>query len=186
MGYHTFEVEQAEKLEDAASRYRYLSAEELLWRVSPSDDEVIADLGSGTGFYTDDLAPHVDQVYAVDIQEAMHDYYREKGVPENVELVTAEISDLPFDTRFLDTAVSTMTYHEFAGSDALQELARIVRPGGRLVIADWSAEGIGETGPPLDERFTAEETASSLRDHDFKIRHQATRTETFILVGVRE
>ena len=79
-----------------------------------------------------------------------------------------------------------MTYHEFAGSDALRELARAVRPGGRLVIADWSAEGLGETGPPLDERFTAEETATSLQDHGFKIRHQTTRTETFILVSVRE
>ncbi|WP_226483279.1 class I SAM-dependent methyltransferase [Natrinema amylolyticum] len=186
MGYHTFEVEQAEKLEDSASRYRYLSAEELLWSVSPSDEEVIADLGSGTGFYTDDLAPHVGEVYAVDVQEAMHDYYRDKGVPVNVELITAEISDLPFDTSFLDVAVSTMTYHEFAGSDALRELARAICPDGRLVIADWSAEELGETGPPLDERFAAEETASSLRNHGFKIRHQATRTETFILVAVRE
>ncbi len=116
----------------------------------------------------------------------MHDYYRDKGVPVNVELITAEISDLPFDTSFLDVAVSTMTYHEFAGSDALRELARAICPDGRLVIADWSAEELGETGPPLDERFAAEETASSLRNHGFKIRHQATRTETFILVAVRE
>lgn len=186
MGYHTYEAEQADRLEDAASRYRYLSAEELLWSASPSDDDVIADLGSGTGFYTDDLAPHVDQMYAVDVQEAMHDYYREKGVPENVDLITAEISDLPFDSDFLDTVVSTMTYHEFASSDALQELARVVRSGGRLIIADWSADGRGEAGPPLDERFTAEEVVSSLQNHSFKIQHEATRVETFVLVGVRE
>ncbi|WP_339105921.1 class I SAM-dependent methyltransferase [Haloterrigena salinisoli] len=186
MGYHTFEVEQAEKLEDAASRYRYLSAEELLWYVSPSDDDVIADLGSGTGFYTDDLAPHVGQVHAVDVQEAMHDYYREKGVPENVELITAEISDLPFDTDFLDTAVSMMTYHEFASSNALHELSRVVSSGGRLAIADWTADGHGEAGPPLDERFTVEEAVSSLRNHGFKIHQEVTRPETFVLVGTRE
>ncbi len=132
----------------------------------------------------------------------MHDYYLEKGVPENVALVTAEISDLqveqgeclgacprgtsPFDTDFLATVVSTMTYHEFASSDALQELARVVSSGGRLAIADWSADGRGEAGPPLDERFTAEEAVSSLQNHGFKIQHEATRTETFVLVGVRE
>lgn len=186
MGNHAFEVEQAEKLEDAASRYRYLSAEELLWSVSPSGDDVIADLGSGSGFYTDDLASHVARVHAVDVQEATHDYYREKGVPENVELITAEISDLPFATDFLDTAVSTMTYHEFVSSDALREIARVVSSGGRLVIADWSADGHGAAGPSLDERFTAEEAVSPVRNHGFKTEHETTLTETFVLVGARE
>ncbi|MEF8814969.1 MAG: class I SAM-dependent methyltransferase, partial [Halovenus sp.] len=114
MGYHTFDAGRADKLEDAQDRYRSLSAEELRWALSPESDETVADLGSGTGFYTDDVAPAVDTVYAVDIQEAMHDYYREKGVPDNVDLVTSAVDDLPFDTSSLDGAFSTMTYHEFA------------------------------------------------------------------------
>ena len=185
MGYHTFDADRADELEDAAFRYRHLSVEELLWALSPAPDDVVADLGSGTGFYTDDVAPRAGRVYAVDVQEAMHDIYREKGVPENVDLVTAGAADLPFDDNRLDAVVSTMTYHEFAGPVALDEVARVVRPGGRLVVADWSADGEGETGPPADERFSAAEAASELRDRGFDVEFEATRTETFVLVGIR-
>jgi SAM-dependent methyltransferase len=168
---------------DAA--FRYLSAEELLWGVSPSADDVVADLGSRTGFYTDGLAAHVRRVYAVDVQEGMHDYYREKGVPENVEPVTAGVGDLPFAADRLDAAVSTMTCHEFAAPGALGELARVVRSGGRLALADWSSDGCGDAGPPPGERFAVDDAARSLRERGFRIIHRATRSETFVLVGSR-
>jgi len=81
MGYHTFPVDRADALEDPG-RYRYCSREELLTMLEPSADGVVADLGSGTGFYADDVAPFVETLYAVDVQSPMHDRYREKGVPE--------------------------------------------------------------------------------------------------------
>ena len=183
MGYHTFDAGRADKLEDAQQRYRFLSAEELLWALSLDGGETVADFGSGTGFYTDDVAPAVDHVYAVDIQEAMHDYYREKGVPAHVELVTSGVDDLPLDTDSLDAAFSTMTYHEFAGEEALDEITRVLADDGRLVIADWAATGSGDHGPPLDERFSGAETAKHLRDAGFYIEYTAVRPETFVLIG---
>ncbi|MCD2205250.1 class I SAM-dependent methyltransferase [Halobacterium sp. KA-6] len=183
MGHHTFDADRADKLEDAQRRYRFLSAEELLWALSPDGDETVADLGSGTGFYTDDIAPAVDHVYAVDIQAAMHDYYREKGVPENVDLVTSGIVGLPLDTDSLDAAVSTMTYHEFASEQALSELSRVLASQGTLVIADWAASGNGNHGPPVDERFSAAEVTNVLHQHGFDIEFQAERPETFLLTG---
>jgi len=182
MGYHTFDADGADKLEEAARRYRFLSAEELLWAVSP-DGDTVADLGSGTGFYTDDVADRAEQVYAVDVQDAMHEYYREKGVPENVELVTSGVSDLPLATGSLDSAFSTMTYHEFASDDALDEVDRVLRPGGTLVVVDWGATGNGEHGPPVDERFSAADAADALRASGFAITHEAVRPETFLLVA---
>ncbi|EMA45220.1 class I SAM-dependent methyltransferase [Halococcus saccharolyticus] len=186
MGYHTFDVDNADKLEEAAWRYRFLSAEELLGALALSSNHAAADLGSGTGFYTDDVAPHASEVYAVDIQEAMHEYYREKGVPANVELVTTGIEDLPFEDGSLDAAFSTMTYHEFASDDAFAAIHRVLGPTGRLVIVDWTATGTGENGPPLDERYTADAAADSLRDHGFAIEHEISRPETFLLVATIE
>lgn len=116
---------------------------------------MIAEFGSGTGFYTDDTAPAADYVYAVDIQDVIHDYYREKGVPENVDLMISGVADLPFETDSLDATFSTMTYHQFASEEALREIARVLKPAGRLVITDWAASGTGDHGPPVDERFTA-------------------------------
>jgi len=183
MGFHTFDADGADRLEDAARRYRYCSAEELLGTLSLSGDERVADLGSGTGFYTDDIAPFAGTVYAVDVQEAMHDYYREKGVPENVDLVTAEIADLPFDDGGVDAAVSTMTYHEFAGEMALAEISRVLASDGRLVVVDWSANGRGTAGPPLDERFDAEVASEALGGADFEIESAVERSETFVVVA---
>jgi len=186
MGYHTFDSDRADKLEDAQRRYRFLSAEELLWALSPDGDETVVDLGSGTGFYTDDVAPTVDHVYAVDIQDAMHDYYQEKGVPENVDLVTSGVDDLPLDTDSLDSAFSTMTYHEFANEQALSEISRVLTSQGTFVIVDWTSSGSGNHGPPVDERFSAAEVANVLRQHGFDIEFQAERPETFLLMGRTE
>lgn len=186
MGYHTFDADGADKLEDPERRYRFLSAEELLWALALSPEDTVADLGSGTGFFTDDIAPHASEVYAVDIQEAMHEYYEEKGVPQNVELVTTGVEDLPFETNSIDTAFSTMTFHEFMSDDALAEIHRVLAPTGRIVIGDWTATGTGENGPPLDERYTADTAADALRDHGFDVEHQFSRPETFLLVATVE
>ncbi|SFR41294.1 class I SAM-dependent methyltransferase [Halogeometricum limi] len=184
MGFHTFDVDRAAKLDDEG-RYRFCSREELLSLLSADPDAVVADLGSGTGFYTDDVAPHVGTCYAVDVQSAMHDLYRENGVPENVEFVTADVASLPFADDHLDAAFSTMVYHEFAGDEAFAELARVVRPGGRLVTVDWSKTGDGDDGPPTDERFGLGDAVSAFEAHGFDVATAATRRETFVCVARR-
>ena len=184
MGFHTFPIERADALRDP-SRYRFCSREELLEALPTGPEAVVADLGSGTGFYTDDVAPFVGRLYAVDVQEAMHDRYREHGVPETVELVTAEVSSLPFDADELDGAFSTMTHHEYASEAALAELAHVIRSGGRLVTVDWSADGAGESGPPTDERFSPSEATDQLEEAGFTVEDVQNRPETFRIVARR-
>ena len=184
MGFHTYDVDRAANLEDP-DRFRYVSGEELVAALGAAGDATVADLGSGTGFYTDVIAPHVGHVYAVDVQSAMHDYYREKGIPASVEPVTAEVADLPLATDALDGAVSTMTFHEFATETALAELARVVRPGGRVVTADWTRHGPGEAGPPVDERYGVGEAATLFADAGFTVERVADRHETLFVVARR-
>jgi ubiquinone/menaquinone biosynthesis C-methylase UbiE len=181
MGFHTYDVERADALEDPG-RYEYVSVDELLALFDPEGE--VADLGSGTGFYTDDAAPYAGTIHAVDVQAEMHDIYREKGAPDNVRFVTAEIADLPFAVDALDRAFSTMTYHEFASPEALTELARVVRPGGVVGIADWSAEGEGAAGPPRTERFAAAEAVAAFEDAGFTVERVEERRETFVLRAV--
>ncbi|WP_137286294.1 class I SAM-dependent methyltransferase [Halorussus salinisoli] len=191
MGFHTFDPESADKLEDD-SRYRYLSREELVAALALGSDRdaAVADLGSGTGFYTDDVAAFAGEVRAVDVQDEMHELYREKGVPENVALVTADVGDLPFADGELDAAFSTMTFHEFAGdghgdggSGAETEVARVLADGGRFVVADWSASGEGESGPPVDERYDRDEAVELLEDAGFEVVRADERPETFFVVA---
>jgi SAM-dependent methyltransferase len=182
MGFRTFDAEEADRLE-RPDRYRWVSAEELIGPVLSADLDVVADLGSGTGFYTDDVAPHVETAYGVDVQAEMHDLYREKGVPANVELVASDVADLPFADGELDGAVSTMTYHEFASDASIAELARTIRSGGLLVVFDWTADGDGDGGPPVDERFAAADAVAALEAAGFEIVSESTRTETFGVVA---
>jgi ubiquinone/menaquinone biosynthesis C-methylase UbiE len=184
MGFHTFDSEGADRLEDP-TRYHWCSHEELLTLVAPHEEAEIADLGSGTGFYTDDVARHAGTVHAVDVQPEMHAYYEDKGLPENVRQVTAEVADLPFADDALDAAFSTMTYHEFAGEAAMAELARVLRPGGRLVTVDWSSTGNEVSGPPLDERHDLGHCVAAKTDAGFTVDHAVSRTETFVCRALR-
>jgi ubiquinone/menaquinone biosynthesis C-methylase UbiE len=182
MGFHTFPIDRADALEDV-SRYRFLSREELVSALSPEGGETLCDLGSGTGFYTDELAPFVGTVYAVDLQEEMHDLYREKGLPGNVTTITADVADLPLSDDECDLAVTVMTYHEFASPGSLSEVRRVLAPGGQFVIADWSRAGTGEDGPSVDERYDAETSSEQLTEAGFTIERSDERVETFLLVA---
>ncbi|ELY39205.1 class I SAM-dependent methyltransferase [Natronorubrum tibetense] len=186
MGFHTFPVERADKLEDP-SRYRFCSREELLEMLGldRGSDAVVADLGSGTGFYSRDVAPFVDTLYGVDVQAAMHERHREEGVTANVELLTTGVDSLPFDDDELDAAFSTMTHHEYATDETMAELARVIRPGGRLVTVDWSATGDGEDGPPVDERFGPDDVSDQLEDAGFTVERVHDRPETLAVVARR-
>lgn len=179
---HTFDPAKADRLEDVG-RYRYCSRDELVGMLAPEPDDAVADLGSGTGFYTVDVAPHVGTLHAVDVQRVMHELFREKGVPGNVELVTAEVAELPLADDSLDRAFSTMTFHEFAGTGALDELARSIGPGGRLVSVDWSAAGNGEAGPPRGERHDLDSAVELVEDAGFAVGFAEERPETFALVA---
>jgi len=182
MGSHTFDPGNADALEDV-TRYRFGSTEELVTALGAHGGMTAVDLGSGTGFYTDAVAPHVDRIHAVDVQEAMHDRYRAKGVPGNVDLVTAGAADLPFGDGAVDAAFSTMTFHEFADAPSLAEIGRVLAPGGRFVALDWSRHAAAEVGPPADHRVGVGDAATALAEAGFAVERATQRTETFLCVA---
>lgn len=183
MGFHTFDPERAHLLEDV-SRFRFCSRDELVGHLECGPESVVADLGSGTGFYTSEVAPFAGTLYAVDVQSEMHDLYRENGVPANVELVTSGIGSLPFDDGHLDATFSTMTFHEYATPDALGELHRVLADGGRAVTVDWSANGTGDEGPPLDERYDVETGVDLFEEAGFDVTFAQERPDTLVIVAV--
>jgi len=202
MGFHTFDPSMADRLDDE-SRYRFCSREELLGALdaggtaddrdasgdgdSDGDSTAIGhlvDLGSGTGFYTADLAPFFGRVSAVDIQPEMHDLFRENGVPDNVELVESSTDSLPLGDSMADAAVSTMTAHELPLAATLADLRRVLAPDSPVVVVDWSAAGRGESGPPRGERYAASEVVDALADVGFGVETATERGETFLIRAV--
>ena len=181
MGFHVFDADLAENLDDP-SRYRYCSTEELIGPL-PSQVGQLMDIGSGTGFYTEALRETADRLLALDIQPAMHRIHRDRRPHPRVRLLTAAASALPLAPGSVDAAVSTATFHEFAGADALGELARVIAPGGTVVTVDWSADGAGEAGPPVSERYSLDEAVSRFEHAGFATVGAEDRTETFRLVS---
>ncbi len=180
---HTFDPANADRLDDI-SRYRYCSRDELVGYIDPLPDGTILDLGSGTGFYTTDVASFANRVYGVDVQPTMHGLFGENGVPPNVRLLTAEIENLPLRTGTIDGAFSTMTFHEFAVPKAVSEIARVLRPASRFVNIDWSRAGQGDAGPPLAERQDAASAQELVESAGFEVTTATERVETFVLVAV--
>jgi ubiquinone/menaquinone biosynthesis C-methylase UbiE len=181
MAKHTFPVDRADDLDDP-TRYVHCSREELLAALGTGTDATVVDLGSGTGFYTDDIAPHVGRVLGVDLQRPMHERYRAKGTPENVWLLTTTVDSLPLADGVVDGAFSTMTYHEFATPATASELARVCRSGARLATVDWTSAGSAEAGPPAHERYDLAHAVETFEAAGFRTERAESRHETFVHV----
>ncbi|MBI3783404.1 MAG: metalloregulator ArsR/SmtB family transcription factor [Deltaproteobacteria bacterium] len=98
----------------------------------------VGDLGCGTGQVTTTLAPFVRRVIAVDSSRAMMQALRRRlNGSTNVEVRHGRLQALPIDDAELDAAVSCLVLHHLPDPPAvLAEAARVLRPGGRLLIVD--------------------------------------------------
>jgi ArsR family transcriptional regulator len=111
-----------------------------LWAVLGLIDPalVVGDLGCGTGQLTATIAPYVRQVIAVDGSEDMLDAARLRlaGV-DNVDIRRGDLEALPLDVGQLDAAMLSLVLHYSPDpARALTEVARVLRPGGRLLVVD--------------------------------------------------
>jgi len=135
-----FAAIQAGRLEGLRSRVREL--------LSPTGDERALDVGTGTGALAFALAPLVREVVGVDVDATMLERAREDA-PPNVELRVADGERLPFAAGSFDLGSTLRSLHHTRAPDlVLAELARVVRPGGTLLVADQLAP---------DDRAAAEE-----------------------------
>lgn len=110
--------------------------EALLGLVPPA--WTVADLGCGAGTVSAALAPHVRRVIGVDQSAAMLRTARRRldGAP-NVELHRAELEALPLPDRSCDAALLVLVLAYVAEvAPVLAEAARVLKPGGRLVVVD--------------------------------------------------
>src|SRR5438067_12355 len=126
--------------------------ERLLDHIPWRGSERVLDLGCGRGLMligaarrlTTGRAVGVDIWQAEDLSgnrpEATLENAEREGVRERVEVKTADMRKLPFDDASFDVVVSCAAIHNLydAGDreQAIREIARVLRPGGRAVIDD--------------------------------------------------
>ncbi len=98
----------------------------------------VGDLGSGTGAFTETVAPFVERVIAVDRSPEMLAHSRSRLADlANVDIRQGELEALPVDEDALDLAVLLLVLHYVVEPvRALAEAHRTLRPGGRLLVVD--------------------------------------------------
>jgi ubiquinone/menaquinone biosynthesis C-methylase UbiE len=147
------------------------SAEVALWAVP--HPATVLDVGCGTSALLRVLADRLPARVAlagVDPAPAMLEVGRAAlGAYPRVRLAQAAAERLPFGNASFDLVVSTVSFDHWADQPAgLAEVARVLRPGGRLVLVDLFAIGwlrpIAALGRRRDRMPTAAELAAMLAE----------------------
>lgn len=147
-----FNPQHGKRLEDPA-RLEALPQAAVVELLRLSGAETVVDYGAGTGIYTVAVAASVPdgRVLAVEALSQLARLLREKITPELADRLTViETSDnvVPLDNGEADRVVMVdVLHHLYDQPDALQEVARLLRPGGLFVVLDWGDEE-RPVGPP--------------------------------------
>jgi|GEM_PF-1049252 len=113
---------------------------QFLQSVSPQAQDVVLDAGCGSGRNISILSPLVKEVVAVDYSEQMIQRAQERVSAEhlpNVRLATADVTQLQYPSGSFDKVVcaSVLQYLDRKNcAQALGEMVRVCKPGGRLVL----------------------------------------------------
>jgi ubiquinone/menaquinone biosynthesis C-methylase UbiE len=109
--------------------------------------ERVLEIGPGTGYYTLDLAEWVGgegRIEIFDLQQEMLDHTHQRAAERglaNVGATQGDAQDLPYEDGSFDAALLVAVLGEVPDQNAaLREVARVLRPGGRLVVGELAGD----------------------------------------------
>lgn len=144
-------------------------------------DDVVADIGAGTGYFSFPIAQRVPQgkVLAVDIQQEMLDIIGQRkaaGEATNVEPVLGTAEDPNLPESGVDLILIVDAYHEFSHPREMGlAMARALKQGGQLVLIEYRAE---DRSVPIKRLHKMSEEQS--RKEMAAVGLQWVRTENFL------
>jgi ubiquinone/menaquinone biosynthesis C-methylase UbiE len=166
-------------LEDPA-RDEYQKPDEVMKALALRPGEVVADIGSGPGYFTLRFARAVGEtgrVYAVDISPDMIRALEHRLRDANVRNVVPVLSD-PDDPLLQDASVDRFvivdTWHHIEKQPAyLALLKRMLKPGGQVVHIDFQKREL-PIGPPLEMKISREDLIHQMDAAGFKLAAEHT------------
>jgi len=173
---HVFDASQVHRLE-SKERLQWLPPGEVLGWLELRPGMMIADIGTGTGYFAIPIARAIapgGRVFAVDLQPELLEVLRKKlaepSAPANIVLLAGTAGSTGLAAGSCDLALLANVWHELDDYDAaLAELTRILKPGGRLAVLDWRPDVERPPGPPLEHRLPAREVQQFFEEHGKRV-----------------
>jgi ubiquinone/menaquinone biosynthesis C-methylase UbiE len=167
--------EYARVLEDPG-RDEWQKPHEVVMALKLRPDEVIADIGAGTGYFSRRFARHAGKVLAVDIDAKLLEIAG-KDAPPNLTTVLAAPDDPKLAANSVDTVFFCDVLHHIANRPAYYaKLKSALKPGGRVVIVDFHKRPL-PVGPPPAMKLSPEEVELELKTAGFQ------RTGSFAMLA---
>jgi len=151
--------------------------------VAPGGEELALDSGSGAGALAFALAPHVREVVAVDLVPELLEEGRKRGERfPNVSFAEGDATKLPLEDGSFDLTGSLRTLHHIARPElAVAELARLTRPGGRVLVVDQIAPVDPVAAAELNAFERARDPSHARALADIDLRHLFEANELVLL-----
>ncbi len=161
------------------SSYVTSSTEQTICRLSLGTGDRLIDIGCGTGVLLEQVLARWPSVRAAgtDLSGQML-AIAQRRLGDRIPLVRSDVDYLPFATHSFDVAVSSSSLHYWPDPRrALAEIARVLRPGGRLVLTDWCGDyltcrllhlGLRLTGRAHEQTYRSDELALLLRETGYQ------------------
>ncbi|WP_044896528.1 class I SAM-dependent methyltransferase [Bacillus alveayuensis] len=171
MAGHRFNPEKAAMLLDP-KRKELVDPVVIISLLHIQEGDIIADFGAGNGFFTVPIANKTKEtVYAIDVQEQMLHYLKKQAQQEgvtNIEYVLGDVKNIPLKSKSIDKGLIAFVIHEVSNLDpAVEEMFRVIKPNGKLLILDWEAIE-SEMGPPVHERISSKKLNDYFRQKGFQ------------------
>ena len=140
-----------------------------------TDGMKVIDLGAGSGFYTFEAAKRVGstgRVYAVEVQKDLLERIRSMGKTQslnNIEVIWGNVEKIG-GTKVKDSLVdraiaSNVLFQIEKPDDFVLEIKRIMKPGGKVLVVDWSE--VSPLGPKTP--FSAAKAQALFEKSGFKL-----------------
>jgi SAM-dependent methyltransferase len=171
-------AEKWAKVFDDPERDAWQKPHDVIQALALKPDAVIADIGSGTGYFSVRFANMTPRgrVYGVDTEPDMVKYLAERAKREGLKNVTA-VAGAPDNPRLpekADLIILVDVYHHVGDRERyFRQLQKSLKPGGRIAVIDFRMDS--PVGPPKAARIAPQRVKDELKragyalaqEHDF-------------------
>ncbi|MGI9048780.1 MAG: class I SAM-dependent methyltransferase [Rubrobacteraceae bacterium] len=170
---HKFDPAKAARL-DLPERQQMLPNDRVVDLLDLRGSETVVDYGAGSGVLSVPVAERLPNgtVHAVDESPEMlgHLEGRLGGTDlKNVHPHLIQGNHVDLEDGSVDRVLAVNLLHEVLGEGALEEMRRLLRPDGFLLVVDWRADVEREPGPPADVSLTPGEGRALLERAGFEV-----------------